>query len=79
MRPQFSKPFQRQGSPTNPPFSDEQQWMPFRHEFEMELQNAAEQRIAPMEFTRDDTDETFNGKVSRLIEYNGEQQNSADS
>jgi hypothetical protein len=24
-----------------------------------------------MEFTRDDTDETFNGKVSRVIEYNG--------
>lgn len=64
-----SRPFQRRGSPSNPPFADEHQWMPLRHEFGAEFWDGAERRIAPIQFTEDDTQETFNAKVARLVGY----------
>jgi hypothetical protein len=45
-------------------------WMPCRDEFQITFCDSAEQTVASMQFTEDDTEETFNAKVSVLVGYN---------
>ena len=59
----------RKTQPTTP--GEFASYMPLRHEFEIDYLNETEEIICKMDFNdEEDTDETFNEKLDRLITYN---------